>query len=51
MPWPISEGDALELGGQGPIFPLRVVELIETGRTFPIAALVKVAPAPTLSPR
>ena len=51
VPWPISEGDVLELRGQGPMFPLRVVELIETGQLFPIAALVRVAPAPTLSAR
>jgi hypothetical protein len=35
VPWPVSEGDVLELGGEGPISPLRVVELVETGRMSP----------------
>ena len=48
VPWPISEGDVLELGGQGPVILLRVVDLIDTGRRFPIAALVRLIPAPTL---
>ena len=46
VPWPISEGDALELGGHGPILLLRVVDLVETGPHSPLAALVKVSPAP-----
>lgn len=50
-PWPISEGDVLELGGQGPIVLLRVVDLVETRRTHPIAAIVKVAPAPAVAAR
>jgi hypothetical protein len=44
MPWPISPGDVLELGGDGPIVPLSVTHLIETGQLFPIAALVKAVP-------
>jgi hypothetical protein len=48
VPWPISPGDVLELGGEGPIRPLRITHLVETGRLYPIAALVKVSPAPAL---
>ena len=40
-------GDVLELG-QGPILPLRVVDLVETPPRSPLAALVKVSPAPML---
>jgi hypothetical protein len=32
--------------GHGPILPLRVIDLVETGPNSPLAALVKVAPAP-----
>jgi hypothetical protein len=47
VPWPISDGDALELG-HGPMLLLRVVDLVETGPHSPLVALVKVAPAPML---
>jgi len=45
LPPPVEVGDVLELG-HGPILLLRVVDLVETGREFPLAALVKVSPAP-----
>jgi hypothetical protein len=48
VPWPVSPGDVLEFGGDGPIRPLRITHLVETGRMFPIAALVKAALAPEL---
>jgi hypothetical protein len=35
----------LELG-HGPILLFRVIDLVETGQQSPLAALVKVAPAP-----
>jgi hypothetical protein len=37
----------LELG-HGPILLLRVIDLVETGPRSPLAALVKVSPAPML---
>ena len=40
-------GDVLELG-QEPTLPLRVVDLVETPPHSPLAALVKVSPAPML---
>jgi hypothetical protein len=43
VPPPVDVGDALDLG-DGPIPPLRV----ETPPRSPLAALVKVAPAPML---
>jgi len=45
VPAPVEVGDVLELG-HGPILLLRVVDLVETGPRAPIAALVKVSPAP-----
>jgi hypothetical protein len=51
MPWPISPGDVLELGGDGRIVPLRVTHLVETGQLFPIAALVMVECAPASARR
>jgi hypothetical protein len=47
VPPPVEVGDVLELG-HGPILPLRVVDLVETGPRSPLGALVKVAPAPLL---
>ena len=47
VPPPIELGDVLELG-HGPILLLRVVDFVETGPNSPLAALVKVAPAPML---
>jgi hypothetical protein len=44
LPPPVELGDELELG-KGPILPLRIVDLVETGPSSPLAALVKVAPA------
>jgi hypothetical protein len=41
----VTEGDLLELG-RGELLPLRVVDLVETGPRSPLAALVKVSPAP-----
>jgi hypothetical protein len=40
-----SRSETLELG-HGPILLLRVVDLVETGTHSPLAALVKVSPAP-----
>jgi hypothetical protein len=45
IPPPVRVGDVLELG-QGPILLLRIVDLVETAPHSPLAALVKVAPAP-----
>lgn len=45
VPPPVEVGDVLELG-HGPILLLGVVDLVETGRRSPLAALVKVSPAP-----
>jgi hypothetical protein len=45
VPPPVEVGDVLELG-HGPILPLRVVDLVETGPRSPLAALVKVSRAP-----
>jgi hypothetical protein len=45
VPPPVRVGDVLELG-HGPMLLLRVVDLVETGPHTPLAALVKVAPAP-----
>ncbi len=47
VPLPVSVGDVLELG-HGPLFLLRVVDLVETGPNSPLAALVKAAPTPML---
>lgn len=47
MPAPVEVGDVLELG-RGPMLLLWVVDLVETGPHSPLAALVKVAPAPML---
>lgn len=47
VPPPVEIGDVLELG-RGPLFPFRVVDLVETGPYSPLAALVKVSPAPML---
>ena len=44
VPPPVELADELELG-HGPILPLRVVDLVETGPHSPLAAFVKVAPA------
>ena len=49
VPVPVEVGDILELG-HGPILLLRVVDLVETGPHSPLAALVKVSPAPMLVP-
>jgi hypothetical protein len=46
-PPPVEAGDVLELG-HGPIVLLRIIDLVETGPHSPLAALVKVAPAPLL---
>jgi hypothetical protein len=48
VPSAVEVGDVLELG-HGPILLLRVVELVEAGPSSPLAALVKVAPAPLLA--
>jgi hypothetical protein len=45
IPAPVEVGDVLELG-HGPILLLRVVDLVETGPRSPLAAPVKVSPAP-----
>jgi hypothetical protein len=45
IPPPVCVGDALELG-HGTVLLLRVVDLVETGPRSPLAALVKVSPAP-----
>jgi hypothetical protein len=42
-----SLGDLIELS-YGPILVLRVVDLVETGRHSPLAALAKIAPASML---
>jgi hypothetical protein len=42
VPWPISLGDVLELGSEGALRPLRVVNLVDTRRTAAIAAFVTV---------
>jgi hypothetical protein len=47
VPPPVRVGDVLELG-HGPILLLRVVELVEMELHSPLAALVKVAPAPAI---
>jgi hypothetical protein len=47
LPPPVEVGDVLELG-HGPMLPLRVVDRVETGPHSPLAALVKVSPAPML---
>lgn len=47
VPAPVAIGDVLELG-HGPMLLLRVVDMVETGPHSPIAACVKVAPAPLL---
>jgi hypothetical protein len=47
---PVELGDVLELG-HGPILLLRVVDVVEAGPSSPLAALVKVAPAPLLAAR
>ena len=47
VPPPVRVCDVLELG-HGPILPLRVVDLVETGPHSPLAALVKVSPVPML---
>ena len=47
VPPAVEVGDVLELG-HGPILLLRVVDLVETGPHSPLAALVKVSPAPML---
>jgi hypothetical protein len=47
VPPPVEVGDVLELG-HGPLFLLRVIDLVETGPYSPLAALVKVVPAPVL---
>jgi hypothetical protein len=47
IPPPVRVGDVLELR-HGPILLLRVVDAVETGPHSPLAALVKVAPAPLL---
>lgn len=48
MPHPVRVGDLLELS-QEPILLLRVVELVETDASSPLA-VVKVAPASVLVP-
>lgn len=48
VPPPVEIGDTLELG-RGPLFPLKVVDLVDTRRVTPLAALVKVAPASMLA--
>ena len=40
VPWPISPGDLVLTEGE-----YRVYDVIETGRLYPVAALVKVQPA------
>ena len=45
LPPSVEVGDVLDLG-RGPILLLRVIDLVETGSPPPLAALVKVAPAP-----
>ena len=47
VPAPVEIGDVLDLGHR-PILLLRVVDLVETGPQWPLAALVKVSPAPLL---
>ena len=47
VPPPVELGDVLELG-HGEIRLVRVVDLVETGPRSPLAALVKVTPAPVL---
>jgi hypothetical protein len=47
VPPAVEVGDVLELG-HGPILLLRVVDLVETDPHSPLAALVKVSPAPML---
>jgi hypothetical protein len=46
VPGPIEIGDVLELG-HGPLFPLRIIDVVETPNSA-IAALVQVAPATAL---
>jgi hypothetical protein len=47
IPPPVEVGDVLDLG-RGPILLLRVIDLVEPGPRSPLAALVRVAPAPVL---
>jgi hypothetical protein len=45
VPPPVEFGDVLELG-RGEILLLRIVDVVETPPNSPLAALVRVSPAP-----
>lgn len=47
VPPPVEVGDVVELG-HGPMFSIRIIDLVETGPYSPLAALVQVAPATVL---